>query len=83
MCSIFDEKSTVIVSPEKESREKKCYLCEDEICVGEEYYGIGDKDYHRNCLLEGYTKRELLDLVGVTPRVIRNVIRLTVTGKVL
>ena len=83
MCSIFDVPSTVVESPENESSEKKCYLCEDEICVGEKYYGINGKDYHENCLLEGYTKRELLNLVGVTPRVIRNVIKLTVIGKVL
>lgn len=83
MCSIFNEPLSVGISPRFKSDEKKCYLCGDEICIGEEYYALGENDYHENCLLEGYTKRELLNLVGITPRVVPSLIRLTVIGKVL
>lgn len=46
-----------------------CECCGDGICDGESYYKIGDRYFHKDCLIENYCNDDLLLLFGASPRV--------------
>lgn len=54
----------------EEKRAFSCQLCHEGIFEGDAYYEIGQSRYHEGCLYEGYTKRELLLLLGYGARTV-------------
>lgn len=69
MCSICNQQRCGEECPNHTSPSlHSCALCKDGIVIGERYYKIGKSYFHKECLLEGYDKDELLALMGAFPR---------------
>ena len=69
MCSICNQFSCPELCPNHGGKSiYVCSHCKEGIYNGESYYKLGSSYFHKECLLDGYDKEELLSLLGTPVR---------------